>query len=277
MLAEADRANGCTTPIPTIPPTDPDDTRKQVADLFLAKDPAKPAYYCGPAFRAGGARRAPKGGMGTREAIGETDFEPQQILGYAPIEPDGSFQIQVPGDAAGRGRDRRSRPRFQTHTNWIQVRPGETRTCDGCHSPRRGRAQLLDHQDTVPAALTSSFPRSSGETMAQTRTNNVAGLLSLSMDLAYSDVWADPPRPAAASAPASRSATPATPRPTASPTRPTTWPPRCPPRASSTTPTIQPLWSRDRAPTPAPAATTVPPSSTSAAPGRHGRWCPTRG
>ena len=22
---------------------------------------------------------------------------------------------------------------FQTHTNWIQVRPGERRTCDGCH------------------------------------------------------------------------------------------------------------------------------------------------
>ena len=29
---------------------------------------------------------------------------------------------------------------IQTHTNWIQVRPGERRTCDGCHSPRRGGA-----------------------------------------------------------------------------------------------------------------------------------------
>ncbi len=195
VLAEADRANGCTTPIPTIPPTDPDDTRKQVADLLSLKDPAKPAYYCSPARFVRVVRAVPpKGGMGTREAIGETDFEPQQILGYAPIEPDGSFQIQVPGDVplavavideAGRA--------FQTHTNWIQVRPGETRTCDGCHSPRRGAAlNSSTIKDTVPAALTSSFPRSSGETMAQTRTNNVAGLLSLSMDLAYSDVWADP-------------------------------------------------------------------------------------
>ena len=65
-----------------------------------------------------------------REAIGETDFEPQQILGYAPIEPDGSFKLHVPADTPigltvidNKGRA------FQTHLNWIQVRPGERRTC----------------------------------------------------------------------------------------------------------------------------------------------------
>ncbi len=77
--------------------------------------------------------------MGGREAIGETEFEQQQILGYAPVEPDGSFKLHVPADtplglaivdAKGRA--------IQTHLNWIQVRPGERRTCDGCHSPRRG-------------------------------------------------------------------------------------------------------------------------------------------
>ena len=36
--------------------------------------------------------------MGMREAIGETEFEQQQILGYAPVEPDGSFKLQVPAD-----------------------------------------------------------------------------------------------------------------------------------------------------------------------------------
>jgi hypothetical protein len=53
----------------------------------------------------------------------------QQILGYTEVEPDGSFKIEVPADVPiaitaidkdGRG--------FTPHTNWIQVRPGETRT-----------------------------------------------------------------------------------------------------------------------------------------------------
>lgn len=194
VLAEADKANGCTTPIPTITPSDPDDTRPQVADLVSMKDPAKPAYYCSPARFVRVVRAvAPKQGMGTRQAIGETDFEPQQILGYAPIEPDGSFQIYVPADVplavavideAGRA--------FQTHTNWIQVRPGETRTCDGCHSPRRGAALNSSViKDTVPAALTTTFTRNAGETMAQTRTNNVTSLLRPTVDMAYTDVWAD--------------------------------------------------------------------------------------
>ena len=99
---------------------------------------------------------APQEGMsGMREAIGETDFEPQQILGYAPVEPDGSFKLEVPADtplalaiidAKGRA--------LQTHLNWIQVRPGERRTCDGCHSPRRG-ASINDaaQTNTLPAAL----------------------------------------------------------------------------------------------------------------------------
>ena len=123
------------------------DTRAQVADIVRMKDPADPAYGCAPArfVRAVRAVAPPSGMMGMRSAIGETEFEMQQILGYAPIEPDGSFKLQ----RAGRHADRRSAVidakgrAFQTHTNWIQVRPGERRTCDGCHSPRRGaRAQL---------------------------------------------------------------------------------------------------------------------------------------
>ena len=107
------------------------------------KDPADSAYGCAPArfVRATRAVAPPSSTMGLRSAIGETEFEQQQILGYAPVEPDGSFKLQVPADvplalaivdAKGRG--------IQTHLNWIQVRPGERRTCDGCHSPRRGGA-----------------------------------------------------------------------------------------------------------------------------------------
>jgi hypothetical protein len=61
---------------------------------------------------------------------------------------------------------------FQTHTNWIQVRPGERRTCDGCHSPRRGGALNSGAVvNSMPAALKSALASAhqSGETMAATR------------------------------------------------------------------------------------------------------------
>jgi len=133
--------------------------------------------------------------MGLRSAIGETDFEQQQILGYAPVEPDGSFKLQVPADtplalaivdAQGRG--------FQTHLNWIQVRPGERRTCDGCHSPRRGAALNSGTVvNAMPAALDPSMAgaHQSGETMASTRTRLNPLALNLNADMVYTDVWAD--------------------------------------------------------------------------------------
>jgi len=198
VLSAAETANGCTTPIPTITATDPDDTRARVADLVALKDPANPAYGCAPARFIRVVRAiAPKQGMGTRQAIGETDFEPQQILGYVPIEPDGSFQINVPADVPlglavidSQGRA------FQTHTNWIQVRPGERRTCDGCHSPRRGAAlNSTVIKDTVPAALTSALAHGPGETMAQTRARINPALQNLVADMSYADVWADTAKP----------------------------------------------------------------------------------
>jgi hypothetical protein len=201
VLTAVDLPPGCSTAIPKIAPTDPLDTRAQVADLVRMKDPADPAYGCAPArfIRAFRAIAPPQGMTGTRSAIGETEFEMQQILGYAPIEPDGSFKLQVPADtpiglavvdAQGRG--------FQTHTNWIQVRPGERRTCDGCHSPRRGGAinsgAVVNH---VPAALLPAMASAhqSGETMASTRTRLDPTALKLSADMLFSDIWADTSRP----------------------------------------------------------------------------------
>ena len=168
-----------------------------VADLVRMKDPADSAYGCAPArfVRATRAVAPPSSTMGLRSAIGETEFEQQQILGYAPIEPDGSFKLQVPADvplalavvdAKGRG--------IQTHLNWIQVRPGERRTCDGCHSPRRGGAiNSGEVVNTLPAALQPglSGQHRSGETMAALRTRLDATLLRLKPDMEFSDVWAD--------------------------------------------------------------------------------------
>ena len=178
-------------------PTDTLDTRAQVADLVRMKDPAdrrttvRRRASCAPRVRL----LPPSAMMGLRSAIGETEFEQQQILGYAPVEPDGSFKLQIPADmpialsivdAKGRA--------FQTHTNWIQVRPGERRTCDGCHSPRRGGALNSGTVvNTMPAALVPSLAgaHQSGETMASTRTRLDASALSLQADPVFTDVWAD--------------------------------------------------------------------------------------
>ena len=200
VLTAADLPAGCTTAIPKIAPTDHHDTRPLVADLVRMKDPADPAYGCSPArfVRAVRAVAPPASMMGLRSAIGETEFEPQQILGYAPIEPDGSFKLAVPADVpiALAVVDAKGRA-FQTHTNWIQVRPGERRTCDGCHSPRRGGAlnsgAVVNH---VPSALQALLANAhqSGETMAATRTRLDPSLLNLQADMVFTDVWADTSR-----------------------------------------------------------------------------------
>ncbi len=79
-----------------------------------------------------------------REDIGSTNFERQKILGYADVEADGSFRVTVPADTSLTlhvvDENRRS---FKVKENWLQVRPGENKTCNGCHSPRRGDPQRL--------------------------------------------------------------------------------------------------------------------------------------
>ncbi|NGP53108.1 hypothetical protein [Thioalkalivibrio sp. XN8] len=173
----------------TAPP--PDDTRSQVADLMTLKDPTLSTAADRPArfLRVTEAVPTPPGV--SREAIGETDLEMQQILGYAPIEPDGSFRIKVPADtplgvvaldAHGRA--------IQVHTNWLQVRPGETRTCNGCHSPRRGSA--LNSAPIAGFHPNAAMAGELGESMAETRTRVDPTALELSFDLVYEDVWTDP-------------------------------------------------------------------------------------
>jgi hypothetical protein len=197
MLTAADLPSGCTVGIAQTKPTDTADTRSSVADLVRMKDPADAAYGCSPArfVRATRAVAPPSNTMGMRQVIGETDFEQVQILGYAPVEPDGSFKLQVPADIPlalsiidAKGRS------LQTHLNWIQVRPGERRTCDGCHSPRRGGSLNSGAVvNTMPTSLKTALASAhqSGETMASTRARLDASTLSLTPDMTYTDVWAD--------------------------------------------------------------------------------------
>lgn len=197
VLAAADLAPGCTEAIAKTRPAEAFDLRAQVADLARLKDPADRAYRCGPArfLRVTRAVAPPASSMGLRRVIGETDFEQQQILGYVPIEPDGSVKFEVPADTplALAVVDTQGRA-FQTHTNWLQLRPGERRTCDGCHSPRRGASLNSGGAvNRVPAAWRPALAaaRQGGETMASTRTRLDPAVLTLAADLLSTDAWAD--------------------------------------------------------------------------------------
>ncbi len=129
----------------------------------------------------------------------------REVLGYAHIEPDGSVMVKVPAnvafwpevlDADGR----RIGPR---HQNWLQLRPGETRTCHGCHDPESERPHgRLDAEapSANPGAPVdgSPFPNTApalfanaGETMAEVYAR-INGVRAPEADIAFTDVWTDP-------------------------------------------------------------------------------------
>jgi len=145
------------------------------------------------------------GGLGMRE-----------ILGYAPVEPDGSVQIKVPaGVPFGIGvldvNGRRISPR---HLNWLQLRAGEVLTCNGCHIPAgaqpgglpavsHGRRELFVAVNTGAATTGQPFPNSNpaifanqGESMAEARARvscqTDCAAQKPSVDVLYEDVWTDP-------------------------------------------------------------------------------------
>jgi Hydrazine synthase alpha subunit middle domain/WD40-like Beta Propeller Repeat len=112
------------------------------------------------------------GGMGMRE-----------ILGYAPVQPDGSVQIQVPANVPFviDVLDANARRITAQHTSWMQVMPGEIKSCNGCHTagnltqPSHGRGGLTVAVNKGAATTGAPFPNTysalfanRGETMAQT-------------------------------------------------------------------------------------------------------------
>lgn len=129
----------------------------------------------------------------------------REILGYAPVEPDGSVRAAVPANVAFAisvvdAKGRRISPR---HQNWLQLRPGETLTCNGCHTAESDVPHGHYQADPAPAnsgATTTGieFPGTDsalwaemGETMAETwsRHNEVR---RLSPDVVFEDQWVDP-------------------------------------------------------------------------------------
>jgi len=144
-----------------------------------------------------------------------TDFGPnilqgmREIVGYAPIEPDGSVRVKVPANVAlavsvlnADGRRLTAR-----HQSWIQLVPGEELRCNGCHTPfsglSHGRSDSFGTAyggatgDGIAFANTlASLSPNFGETMAETRTRiscqTDCAALEPSLDVVYEDFWTDP-------------------------------------------------------------------------------------
>jgi len=135
----------------------------------------------------------------------------REILGYAPIEPDGSVRVKVPANIpfAVSVVDVNGRRISSRHQNWLQVLPGDELECNGCHDPTSGLSHgRSDSFSSVYAGATSTgvpFPNSNpglltifGETMAETRSridctaDTTCPGMDASVDVIYDDVWTDP-------------------------------------------------------------------------------------
>lgn len=141
-------------------------------------------------------------------AFGVTGYM-REILGYAPIEPDGSVKIKVPADVAFQfsilDADGRRAPGFPVHSNWLQVRPGEVLECNGCHQPAtaqnprsHGRKGLFASVNPGAPLDGQPFPgfdpamwANAGETMAEARAR-LNGTMTPSVNVRFTDVWHNP-------------------------------------------------------------------------------------
>ncbi len=133
----------------------------------------------------------------------------REVIGYAPIEPDGSVRVKVPANVALAVSvlDVNARRITARHQNWLQVVPGQELSCNGCHVPTsnlsHGRSTAFDSAYAGAPSTGIAFPGSvstfspdAGETMAETRTRvscqTDCAALEPSVDVLYTDVWTDP-------------------------------------------------------------------------------------
>lgn len=135
----------------------------------------------------------------------------RDILGYVPIEPDGSVMVKVPANVAFSLSilDANGRRISARHQNWMQVRPGQLLECNGCHVANsgvsHGRSDAFDSAwagaaaagvSYYPGTVDALFVGEVGETMAEVRARISCGTdncssLEPSVNMVYNDVWTD--------------------------------------------------------------------------------------
>ncbi len=141
-----------------------------------------------------------------------------EILGYAPIEPDGSVHVEVPANVAVRMSvlDANARRITPAQGVWLQVKPGEIVACNGCHlhanvigrgshgrsgvfaSAWPGAAGGAPFPHTIATGAGAFIPQAA-ETMAQARMRvscmsdtPPCKQMIPSVNVVYTDVWTDP-------------------------------------------------------------------------------------
>jgi hypothetical protein len=181
--------------------------------IAQVSDPAQAAFYQRPArfIRIEKAVEIPDKTVRkiNASAFGPAGMGMREILGYAPIQPDGSVQIQVPANVPFTIDilDAHARRSTARHTSWLQLIPGETKSCNGCHSTvnntSHGRSGLTIPVNPGAPTTGEPFPNTNpalfanaGETMAQTlaRISCASGSTLpcsqiLSTDVLYATVW----------------------------------------------------------------------------------------
>jgi hypothetical protein len=157
------------------------------------------------------------------DAFGASNFM-REIIGYAPVEPDGSVKIQVPADVAFRIAvlDANGRNISPGLNAWLQAIPGEVVSCNGCHKPPTTASPLSHGRSGVFAAvyggsvtgtvfpgtlaatqttgmMLPAFLPNAGETMAEARSRVTCATGSAmvcsevpNVNVLYTDVWTDP-------------------------------------------------------------------------------------
>jgi hypothetical protein len=181
--------------------------------IAQVSDPTQTAFYTRPArfIRIEKAVEIPDK---TVRKINASAFGPagrgmREILGYAPIQPDGSVRIEVPANVPFTidVLDKNARRITALHTSWLQLIPGETKSCNGCHNTGKntshGRSGLTPAANTGAPTTGAPFPNTdpalfanAGETMAQTlaRITCATGSATpcsqlLSSDVTYAPLW----------------------------------------------------------------------------------------
>lgn len=152
-------------------------------------------------------------------AFGRSGGQMKDILGYVPVEPDGSAMFKVPADVAftfsvldanGRRVDVDGSGRIgPRHEYWMSVRAGEVRECNGCHADDdtetpHGRIGAEPPSINPGALAAAAFPNTQlldefgtphvppaiGETMAQYYAR-VNGARTPNMNLRDFSDWTD--------------------------------------------------------------------------------------
>ncbi len=148
-------------------------------------------------------------------AFGAAGNYMREILGYVPIEPDGSVRVTVPANVAFQISvvDASGQRIFPLHRAWLQLLPGEVLSCNGCHVPpsqqnppvgvsfySHGRQGLFSSV-WAGASSASPFPGTSGtytpcigETMAEALVGENCTMSSTaaatpSLNVVFNDPW----------------------------------------------------------------------------------------